>query len=168
MNFLLTLCLSWVALAGSPVQLTTENFDHDTQIGGGMTTGAWFIKFYAPWCGHCKKMAPAWEELVDELADDPINVAEVDATVEKELASRFEIRGYPTLLYFKENQMYKYSGARQVEELAEFAREGYSKATPKAVPRPLGPAEKLRKAVKNLARRCSSPAQCLAWLSGRP
>eukprot|EP01057_Protomagalhaensia_wolfi_P003258 Protomagalhaensia_wolfi_Nauph_80__3257@NODE_3310_length_830_cov_1019_816688_g2596_i0_p1_GENE_NODE_3310_length_830_cov_1019_816688_g2596_i0NODE_3310_length_830_cov_1019_816688_g2596_i0_p1_ORF_typecomplete_len173_score31_35Thioredoxin/PF00085_20/3e29Thioredoxin_2/PF13098_6/2_1e06Thioredoxin_8/PF13905_6/0_0048Thioredoxin_8/PF13905_6/5_4Thioredoxin_3/PF13192_6/3_5e05AhpCTSA/PF00578_21/5_4e05Thioredoxin_9/PF14595_6/7_4e05Thioredoxin_7/PF13899_6/0_00017Thioredoxin_7/PF13899_6/9_2e03HyaE/PF07449_11/0_0 len=163
---LLALSSVLYASAKSPIELTAANFDHDTQIGAGMTTGSWFIKFYAPWCGHCKRLAPTWEELVDELDDDPINVAKVDATVHKELAERFEIRGYPTLLFFKDDMMYKFSGQRDLDALASFARSGYSKAEGKPVPKALTLAGKLRKSINKMASHCSSPVQCLGWLSG--
>merc|ERR1711862_1036966 len=49
----------------------------------------YYVKFYAPWCGHCKKMIPTWEELAS--ADNGINVAKVDCTVHKELATQYGV-----------------------------------------------------------------------------
>lgn len=57
------------------------------------------MKFYAPWCGHCKKMEPTWDELATSLKGK-VNVAKVDVTANRELGSRFDIKGFPTVKFF--------------------------------------------------------------------
>ncbi|TYZ60643.1 hypothetical protein PybrP1_004901 [[Pythium] brassicae (nom. inval.)] len=64
------------------------------------------------------------------------NVAKVDVTENSELGKRFGIRGFPTLLFFHQGQVFKYAGARNVEELASFARGGYKSGTGEPVPAP--------------------------------
>jgi len=84
--------------------------------------GTWLVEFYAPWCGHCKSLEPTWEALAAELKAQPgIHVAKVDATVETNLASRFNIRGYPTLKLFSDGRLYDYSGGRDLESLKAWA-----------------------------------------------
>jgi len=60
------------------------------------------IEFYAPWCGHCKKLAPEYVQAASELAQSNPNVklAKVDCTVEKDVCAKFEIKGFPTIKFF--------------------------------------------------------------------
>merc|ERR1712168_418578 len=86
--------------------------------------GDTFVKFYAPWCGHCKKLAPTWADLakkVDKDADLKVTVAKVDCTKAQDLCQAQEVRGYPTLAYFRKGEKVEtYSGARSLKELYDF------------------------------------------------
>jgi len=60
------------------------------------------VKYYAPWCGHCKKMAPMYEELASELADATnLVIAEMDATANE--AEGVDIQGFPTIKFYPAN-----------------------------------------------------------------
>eukprot|EP00903_Cladosiphon_okamuranus_P007200 g6991.t1 len=124
------------AIPGATVQvLTEENFERLTQVSTGATTGDWFVKFYAPWCGHCRKLEPTWNELAEKLGGE-VNVAKVDVTANSSLGKRFGIKGFPTLMYFSHGNMYKFSGLRKVETLMAYAKGGFKTTESVAVPEP--------------------------------
>ncbi len=124
--YITILLLVFVAFASATdiITLDSSNFEKLTQAASGATTGDWLIKFYAPWCGHCKAMQPAFEETATALKGE-VNVAEVDASVERQLGSRFEIRGFPTLVFLSQGKVVKYKGPRTADALMEFSRGGW-------------------------------------------
>jgi protein disulfide-isomerase A1 len=78
-----------------------------------------FVKFYAPWCGHCKSMAAGYSKLAKRMKSETngVAIAKVDTTVETTLGEQFGIKGYPTLKFFVDGQPVDYSGAREEDAL---------------------------------------------------
>lgn len=81
-----------------------------------------FVKFYAPWCGHCKHLAPTYEELASELGRKDIVIAEIDYTAHR--IEGIDIQGYPTLILFKSEgdskKQITFDGTRTVEGMKDF------------------------------------------------
>jgi len=102
------------------VVLTDGTFD-DTVRNSGI---GWFIEFYAPWCGHCKSLAPTWERLA-RGTKGRYKVAKVDCTTETELKTRFGVEGFPTLKFINDSQVYDYAGDRSLKYLKRFARKDH-------------------------------------------
>merc|ERR1719353_528302 len=124
------------------VVLTDDTFEHDTQVTTGATTGDWFVKFYAPWCSHCRTMAPLWEQVAAELKGE-LNVAKVDVTGSPGVQKRFGVQGFPSLLFFSHGKMYAFPRQDKkgkplqdtVERMVKFARGGFSKLDSKEIPK---------------------------------
>jgi protein disulfide-isomerase-like protein len=146
---LLFLAAHVVSSLAEVVVLNDSNFEHLTQASTGQTTGKWFIKFYASWCGHCKKLAPTWEELSNSFEEDQgIVMAKVDAVANRDTAKRFNVKSYPTLLYIADGKLYTYKGARTVEDIKPFLISGYKQEEGLPVPPPPSFVEIQRKKVK--------------------
>lgn len=94
----------------------------------------WFIKFYAPWCGHCKNLAPTWEQLGKALEGEAgVEVGSVDCTTSKTTCTKADIRSYPTLKFFYNGEeVKKYQGPRDLESLKTFALQEHAEAAAKA------------------------------------
>uniref|UniRef100_A0A3Q2Y894 Protein disulfide isomerase family A, member 5 n=1 Tax=Hippocampus comes TaxID=109280 RepID=A0A3Q2Y894_HIPCM len=111
--------VSWSETDSSVFHLTDESFDVFMEEHPAV-----MVMFYAPWCGHCKKIKPDYEEAAQILNKDPKSpgvLAAVDATVHKAVGDRFKISGFPTLKYFEKGQeTYTLPHIRTKEKIVDF------------------------------------------------
>ncbi|KAJ2513808.1 protein disulfide-isomerase precursor [Coemansia sp. RSA 1939] len=99
------------------VVLNTDNFK-EWVAGQNLA----LVEFYAPWCGHCKSLAPIYEKVATTLKDEGISLAKVDCTEEQSLCEEMQIPGFPSLKVFKDGNHAAYNGSRQEEGIISYMR----------------------------------------------
>jgi len=82
------------------------------------------IEFYAPWCGHCKKLAPVFDELGEKMADEEVEIVKMDATA-NDVPAGFDVRGFPTLFWLPKDskKAVAYNGGREVDDFVKYIAE---------------------------------------------
>jgi len=111
--------LSLTLVAAGVEELTQETFQDFIKANEHV-----LVKFTAPWCGHCKKIKPEFDDAAEALEAEGLKarLADVDATEQKELATEFDVTGYPTLKYFHEGKAQDYGGGREKADFVSFLK----------------------------------------------
>lgn len=109
--------------ASAVIDLEPSNFDKIVLKSGKPA----LVEFFAPWCGHCKNLAPVYEELATNYqhASDKVTIAKVDADNHKDLGKKFGVQGFPTLKWFdgKSDKPAEYEGGRDLDSLMKWVQD---------------------------------------------
>lgn len=100
------------------VELTDDTFE--TEVVNGKD--AWLIEFYAPWCGHCKSLAPEWKKAATALAGT-MKIGAMDATVHRKWGDKYKVQGFPTIKFVapgKAEEPEDYNGGRTTTAIVEY------------------------------------------------
>lgn len=114
----LAMVVASVRGAGGVATATTKTFKDEVLKHDGVV----FVEFYAPWCGHCKNLAPEWAKAAKALKG-VVKMVAVDATQEEKLARKYQIQGFPTIKVFGANKRKPtdYQGGRTADALVDAA-----------------------------------------------
>jgi protein disulfide-isomerase-like protein len=101
---------------GEIVKLTDDNFDKVTK------TGVVMVKFFVPWCPHCKSLAPEFEKLATKAKEQKkgFTLAEMDGSVGYKAPGNHKVAGYPALRLFMNGIEMDYRGPRTVEAMMTY------------------------------------------------
>lgn len=102
------------------VHLTAQGFDPAIKDEKSV-----LVMFYAPWCGHCKRMKPEYEKaaLAMKERNVPGVLAALDATKESAIGERYKVKGYPTVKYFVNGEFKFDVNVREAEKIVDFMRD---------------------------------------------
>ena len=106
------------------VNVNVKNFA-STVKGKTTRDEHWLVKFYAPWCGHCKNLKPAWKSAASKL-DNRVKFGAIncDEGNNRAVCKQFDVRGFPTLMYFgPKSSPEPYQGGRDDGSLVKFAED---------------------------------------------
>merc|ERR1711872_800445 len=82
------------------------------------------VEFYAPWCGHCKKLTPIYDELGEKMINEDVEIVKMDATA-NDVPPAFDVRGFPTLYWLPKNTKtpVSYNGGRELDDFVKYISE---------------------------------------------
>ncbi|EPS69921.1 hypothetical protein M569_04842 [Genlisea aurea] len=80
------------------------------------------VEFYAPWCGHCRALAPEYAAAAEDLKDEDVVLAKVDAAEEADLSQKYDVQGFPTIYLFVDGVHKLYTGLRTKDSIVSWLK----------------------------------------------
>jgi len=119
MALLLAALVAYAHASADSDVLILDPSNFDSEIGGSQPA---LVEFFAPWCGHCKALAPEFDILASTFKGQPVKIASVDADKHRDLGGRFEVKGFPTIKFFPAGSTTAetYSGGRTAADMIDF------------------------------------------------
>ncbi|KAG2013608.1 disulfide isomerase [Coprinopsis cinerea AmutBmut pab1-1] len=114
-SFLTLASLVFAEAASDVISLTAANFESSVN-----SEPLLLVEFFAPWCGHCKALAPHYEEAATTLKEKNIKLAKVDCVEEADLCQSKGIQGYPTLKVYRNGKDSEYNGPRKADGIVSY------------------------------------------------
>jgi FKBP-type peptidyl-prolyl cis-trans isomerase FklB len=146
------------------VSLTDEDFA-ETVYGSDRL---WVVEFYAPWCGHCKNLAPEWKKAAAELDGFErkgvgVSLADIDATANHVAKTEFEISGFPTIKFFRPgskgpHDAEDYTGPREAKGIVKYVKDLAKPVVPKLTSAQLTEASQFAQCLGERTRHEDEPA----------
>eukprot|EP00398_MALV-I-01_sp_L67-1_P000879 gene879-103_t len=117
-NQMKIVALTATSASAGLVTLTPDNFNQVKEEGN------YLVKFYAPWCGHCKQLAPEYQAAADIVEDVQLGEVDCDAEENKPLCSEYGVQGFPTLKWFgKDCNPVEYDGGRTKDTILQWVED---------------------------------------------
>uniref|UniRef100_A0A672F955 Protein disulfide-isomerase n=1 Tax=Salarias fasciatus TaxID=181472 RepID=A0A672F955_SALFA len=117
LSLILLAALAGSSRASDVLEFTDDDFD--SRIGDHDLI---LVEFFAPWCGHCKRLAPEYEAAATRLKGT-VALAKVDCTANSNVCSKYGVSGYPTLKIFRDGEESgPYDGPRSADGIVSFLK----------------------------------------------
>lgn len=118
-KFIISILFTYVVIISCSASRVLELSDKFAEVR--KEGGHWLVMFYAPWCGHCKRLEPVWGHVAQTLYKTNIRVGRIDCTRFTGVAKEFGVGGFPTIKFIKEGREYTFNGDRTKDDIVNFA-----------------------------------------------
>jgi len=108
---------------------------NDKSFKSHVSKGDHIVMMFAPWCGHCQRLKPTWDKIAKRPGIEGVKVAKVDCTASEAICKQYDVKGYPTILYFRNGKkLDTFSGDKSETGLKEYITSMKKTGKPPAAP----------------------------------